>query len=75
MKKVTNKLIATHLNKGLSTINGWSSKHPALLEICRLGTACKINDIDLEKLDKMIEIKEMFDLVDSIKSSQAQIDS
>ncbi len=58
MKKVTNQDIANYLNKKKSTIEGWSSRHQELLELCKLGAMCKKNDIDLNKLTKLIEIQE-----------------
>jgi len=65
MKKVTNSDIANYLNKQVSTINGWSSRHQELLELCKLGAICKKNDINQEQLSKMIEVKEVFDSVEN----------
>jgi hypothetical protein len=58
IKKVTIKDISIYLNKKENTISGWSSKHPTLLELVKIGAFCKKNNLDIEKTKKLIEIKE-----------------
>ena len=60
MKSVTNKEIANYLKKQVSTVNGWKSRNPELMELCKLGAFCKKNDLDIEKIKKLVEMKEMF---------------
>ena len=69
-KEPTYKEIGEHLGKSENTIKGWKQKFPKLLKVVKLGVVCETNNIDLEALDKMIEVKEMFELVESIKSAQ-----
>jgi len=46
------------LNKSDTTINGWKKRQPALLDAVKLGIFCKKNDLDIDKIKKLIEIKE-----------------
>ena len=59
MEKVTNKDIAEYTDKSINTINGWKSKFPKLSEIVKLGAFCKKNGLDIEKIKKLVEIKEI----------------
>ena len=59
-KETTHKEIAEHLGKSVNTINGWTNKFPELLELCKIGIFCKKNDLDIEKIKKIIEVKQMF---------------
>ena len=60
MRYITNKEIANYLQKQVSTINGWKSRNPKLLELCKLGAFCKKNNLDIEQIKKLIELKEIF---------------
>ena len=59
MKNIANADIAEYTDKSINTINGWKSKFPKLSEIVKLGAFCKKNDLDIEKIKKLVEIKEM----------------
>lgn len=59
-KDITYKELSEYLGKSLNTINGWKNKFPELLELCKLGFFCKKNDLDIEKIKKLIEVKQMF---------------
>jgi hypothetical protein len=59
MEKVTNKEIADYLKKQVSTINGWTTRYPEMLELCKLGAFCKKNNLDIEKIKKLTELQEM----------------
>jgi len=59
MKKATHKEIAEYVNKNVSTINGWRYRNPDLLEIVKLGAFCKKNGLDMEKIQKLVEMQEM----------------
>lgn len=52
--------LGSYLGKSKNTISGWNSKFPKLLELCKLGLFCKQNDLDIEKIKKLIELKQMF---------------
>jgi len=56
--KVTNKEIAELIGKNEQTIKGWKSRFPELLEIVRLGSLCKVNDLDQNKIIKLTELQE-----------------
>lgn len=61
MKKTINyRLIAEYLGKSENTIKGWNKKSPNLLELVKFGMLCKINDLDEQKISKMIEMQEIF---------------
>ncbi len=59
MNKITNKDIAEYIGKGLDTVNGWKQKQPKLLEIVKIGAFCKKNDLDIDKIKKLVDIQEM----------------
>lgn len=59
MKKMTLEEIGKSVNKSATTINGWKYRNPEMLEIVKLGAFCKKNDLDIEKITKLIELKEM----------------
>lgn len=59
-KDISTTEIANYLEKSASTISGWNTKFPKLLELCKLGFFCKKNDLDIEKIKKLIEVKQMF---------------
>ena len=59
MEKVTNKDIANFLDKQVSTVNGWASRNPKLLDITKLGAFCKKNNITIEKIKKCVELQEL----------------
>ena len=58
-RKVTNKEIADLIGKNEQTIKGWKSRFPELLELVRLGTLCKVNNLDAEKIIKLSELQEV----------------
>jgi len=59
MKKVSNQELADYIDKSINTINGWQARQPNLLEIARIGLYCKNNGLDLEKIDKLIEVQKL----------------
>ena len=59
MKKATNKEIAELAGKSEQTIKGWNSKFPKLSELVKLGSLCKINNLDEEKIIKLIELEQI----------------
>jgi len=56
--KVTNKEIAEYIDKGVDTINGWNKRQPNLLKICRLGLFCEKNNLDIDKIKKLVDVQE-----------------
>ena len=59
MENITNKDIAQYVDKSLNTINGWKQKQPKLLEVVKLGTYCKKNDLSIEKIQQLIKLQSM----------------
>jgi len=60
MKNITYKEIAEKLKKTEGTIKNWKKNHPVLLEYVKLGAFCKKNNLDIEQIKKLVELKEMF---------------
>ncbi|MDQ7067764.1 MAG: hypothetical protein Q9M40_07215 [Sulfurimonas sp.] len=56
--QITNKYIADNIDKSLDTVNGWKQRQPKLLELVKLGAFCKKNDLDIEKIKKLVEVQE-----------------
>ena len=59
MKNVLYRDIANLLDKSEGTIKNWKKQHPVLLELTKIGAFCKLNDLDIEKIRKLIELQEM----------------
>lgn len=59
IKTPTNDDIASYVDRDKKTISGWRQKQPQLLEIVKLGSFCKKNDLDIEQIKKLVEVKEM----------------
>jgi hypothetical protein len=59
IEKVTVKDIANYVNKNENTISGWNSKNPQLLELVKIGAFCKKNNLDIEKIKKLVELQEL----------------
>lgn len=59
MKNITNDDIAECVGRDKKTISGWRQKQPKLLETARIGTFCKKNNLDIDKIKKLVEIQEM----------------
>lgn len=59
MKTIDRHDIASYIGKDSQTVSGWKSKQPKLLELVRLGMLCIKNDIDEERLTKLVELQEM----------------
>jgi len=59
MENINNDDIANYVKKDKKTISGWRIKQPKLLEIVRIGSFCKKNDLDIEKIRKLVELQEM----------------
>jgi len=60
IKNIIYKDIAKYVNKSEQSIKGYKVNNPELLEILKLGSFCKKNDLDIEKIKKLIEVKQMF---------------
>ena len=57
IEKLTIKDISSFIGKNENTISGWSTKQPVLLELVKLGAFCKKNNLDKEKITKLIELQ------------------
>ncbi len=58
MNKTTYKDIAKFINKSEQQIKWYKKNNPEMLELFKLGALCKKNNIDINKLIKLIEIQE-----------------
>lgn len=58
-KQLSYKEIGDYLGKSENTIKGWRQKFPALLELVKIGAFCKHNNLDIEKINKLIELQEI----------------
>ena len=58
MKKITYEDVSLYTNKKISTVKSWRSRNPDLLEIVKLGSLCKKNGLDIEKIQKLVEMQE-----------------
>jgi hypothetical protein len=59
MKNIIYNDIAEFLDKSVGTIKNWKNSHPNLLEATKIGVFCIKNDLDIEKIKKLVEIQEM----------------
>ncbi len=59
MAKIKYKEIANLINKSESTIKGYKLNNPELLDLLKLGSSCKINNITLNDLDMLIQFKKI----------------
>ena len=64
MKNITYKEIATALNKSEGTIKNWSKNHPILLEYVKIGAFSKKNELDINQIKKLIDIKNAISTTD-----------
>ncbi len=58
-KQPSYKEIGEYLGKSENTIKGWKQKFPVLLEFSVIGAFCKQNDMNIDKLNKLIELQDM----------------
>lgn len=58
MKNITNSDISLFTGRSNSTVAGWSSKQPQMLELIRLGALCKKNNIDEQTIRQIVELQE-----------------
>ena len=58
-KQLSYKEIGDYLGKSENTIKGWRQKFPVLLEFVKVGAFCKKYDLDVEKIEKLIELQEI----------------
>ncbi len=58
MKDITYKELAEDLNKSEATLKNWKQKFPVLLEYVKIGAFCKHNNLDIEKIKKLVDIQE-----------------
>jgi len=59
MKNVTYKEIAEDLGKTEGTIKNWSKSHPVLLKYVKTGAFCEKNNLDIDKIKKLVELQEV----------------
>ncbi len=59
MKDIIYKDIAESTQKSESAIKQWKKNNPELLEIATIGTFCRKNNLDIDKIKKLVEIQEM----------------
>ncbi len=59
MKNITYKEIATDLEKTEGTIKNWKKNHPVLLEYVKIGAFCKKNNLDIDKIKKLVAVQDM----------------
>jgi hypothetical protein len=59
MNSIIYKDIAKLTNKSESAIKQWKKNNPDLLELCKLGAFCKKNNLDIEQIKKLVELKEL----------------
>ncbi len=57
---IKNKDIADFVGKSLDTVNGWKQRQPKLLEAVKIGVFCKKNNLSLEDIKSLIELKRKF---------------
>ena len=67
MKEVIYKDIAKYINKSEQSIKGYKANNPQLLEILKLGSFCKKNNITLEFLETCTKIQEISSMLDDKK--------
>lgn len=60
MKNIFYKDIARHIGKKYNTVKGYKSKSPKLLEILKLGTMCKENNVDITELKRLIKARDAY---------------
>jgi len=58
MKNIQYKDIANYLGKSEGTVKNWKNSHPVLLEFCKIGAFCKENNLDINKIKKLVEVQE-----------------
>jgi len=58
-KNITYKEIGDYLGKSENTIKGWKQKFPVLLEFVQIGVFCKKNNLDIDKISKLVELQEI----------------
>jgi uncharacterized protein YjcR len=59
MKNILYKEIAEDLGKSEGTIKNWKKNHPVLLEYVKTGAFCKKNNLDIEKIKKLVAVQDM----------------
>ncbi len=59
MKNILYRDIAEMLGKKEGTIKNWRVNHPVLLDLVKIGAFCKVNDLDIHKIKKLLEIKDV----------------
>ena len=59
MKKVTYKEIAEYINKSEQQIKWYKANNPELLELVKTGAFCKKNNLDIEKIKKLVAVQDM----------------
>lgn len=65
MKDITYKDLAKDLDKSEATLKNWKQKFPILLEYVKIGAFCKHNNLDINKIKKLIEIQDAIKEVDT----------
>ena len=57
-KQLTYKEIGNYIGKSENTVKGWKQKFPELLELVIAGIICKENNLSVEALDKLTELRD-----------------
>lgn len=58
MEKVTYRYIADCINKSEQQVKWYKTNNPELLELVKLGAFCKKNNLDIDKIKKLVEVQE-----------------
>ena len=58
-KKITYKELSVLIDKSEQTIKGWKTRFPELLEVVKLGSLCKANNLSEERIIKLSELQEL----------------
>jgi hypothetical protein len=58
-KKEINERIARFVGKSPFTIRDWETHHPELYELVSIGVFCKVNELDEDRIKKLIELQEL----------------
>ncbi len=58
MKNVTYNDIADFVKKDVTTVQNWKQKQPMLLDVVKIGSFCKKNGLDIDRIKKIIDLQE-----------------
>jgi len=55
---ITYKEISEKIDKSEHTIKQWKQRFPKLLNFVKIGVFCENNNLDIEKIKKLVEVQE-----------------